>query len=97
MGRVKQPFTTAWWVMFVTCLWFTYGPGAARLGASPAQNLELLKGMTCICAVTMSAGFYGAQVFSREAFPSMVLNWAVRPTAKWFPWPRTTSMVWSRP
>lgn len=95
MGRVKQPFTTAWWVMFVTCLWFTYGPGAARLGASPAQNLELLKGMTCICAVTMSAGFYGAQVFSREAFPSMVLNWAVRPTAKWFPWLGKPLLGWS--
>lgn len=85
MGIVKQPFTTAWWCMFATCMCFNYGPLRQwRLVEQPA-NLKLLEGLCCICAATMSLGFYGAQVFSPWAFRSMVLNWAVRPLARWFP------------
>lgn len=84
MGIVKQPFTTAWWCIFATCMWFNYGPTQWR-SVEEAANLKLLEGLCCICAATMSLGFYGAQVFSPWAFRSMVLNWAVRPLARWFP------------
>jgi len=75
MGAIKQPFTTAWWCLFVLSVWIT---GAdSRRHESPA--VEHLKGITCICAATMSMGFYGAQVLAPSAFRSMVMNWAVHP------------------
>ena len=92
MGCVKQPFTTAWWCMFATSLWFNYGPSWWSVASVP--NLQLLEGMTCICAMTMSTGFYGAQVLSPLAFRSMVLNWAVHPMAKWFPWMSKPLLRW---
>lgn len=72
MGVLKQPFTTAWWCLFIVSL------------LSNGQ-LPLLQGITWCCGLTMAFGWYSTQVCLPYVFRACLQAWLFDPVVKFAP------------
>jgi len=66
-GAIRQPYTGAWWTLFLAAL---------------STRWPLLQGMACCCGATTSIGFYGTQLLEPYVFKSLMWAWIEKPAQK---------------
>eukprot|EP00930_Biecheleria_cincta_P067652 TRINITY_DN5439_c0_g1_i1.p1 TRINITY_DN5439_c0_g1~~TRINITY_DN5439_c0_g1_i1.p1 ORF type:complete len:472 (-),score=59.46 TRINITY_DN5439_c0_g1_i1:95-1510(-) len=83
-GLIRQPYTTAWWCVFLLSLW--QGQGGNYMRAGPARSgTTMLEGLCCCCAASTSLGFYGAQLLAPYAFRALLEHWLLQPAERLLP------------
>lgn len=83
-GLVGQPYTTAWWCLFLVSLWQGQGGNHMR-GAPASPGTTMLEGLCCCCAASTCLGFYGAQLLAPHAFRALLESWLLQPAERLLP------------
>eukprot|EP00811_Abedinium_folium_P002776 NODE_12550_length_1217_cov_22.135780.p1 GENE.NODE_12550_length_1217_cov_22.135780~~NODE_12550_length_1217_cov_22.135780.p1 ORF type:complete len:294 (+),score=57.63 NODE_12550_length_1217_cov_22.135780:32-883(+) len=72
LGLARQPYTTAWWTLFITAL-------TAR------GSMPVVEGVTACCALTMLTSYYGLRMLKGHVLRALIRTWAIEPAQRYLP------------